>query len=360
MTIECPSCHTRFHLDDSMFRGSKGMRVRCRKCGGAIVVMNAKAPPSPPRAEARSAPSAPRSNDPHPTFKSDVARFPSPVPQTKAVPPPKGQETITHISHDPVRLDTAGSGPEQKRIVESPKITAAPSKKVPKPEDKSIDGRNVSSRDAALPEPGVGSPQPSIESTRAVKTESRHRIPGLISPMPLHKQSILIIAALLFLLIGGFAAYLGFTRTGNKLLHNLAVGTESMFSGGGTEVLEYIIRDVSALYVPRTASEKLFVLKGKVENRGAIAGRGIRIRVILLNGTSQVLATRTFPAGHVFTDEELNHMDRARMEEVLSNRSGEDPEYKVIPPGKSLPFMALFFDLPESIASYQMTVQGSR
>jgi len=342
MTIECHSCHTRFHLDDSLFRGSKGMRVRCRKCGEAIVVMNPKAPPSPPRAEARSVPSPPRSKYPPPKTKADVARFSSPVPQTKAVPHPQGQKAVTPAPPDPVRLDTAGSGPEQKRIGKPTEKTAAPMQKSSEPEEKLIDDQNVPSRDAAHPEPGMASPQSSVDSTRSEKMESLQRFYWRISPIPLHKRSTFITAALLFLLLGGGAAYLGFTWT------------------GATAVPHHIIRDVSAYYVPRTASGKLFVLKGRVENRGMTVGRGIRIRVTLLNGTSQIITTKTFPAGHVFTDEELRHMDRARIEERMSNRFGEDPLNMEIPPGKFLPFMELFFDLQESIASYQITVQGAQ
>jgi hypothetical protein len=169
--------------------------------------------------------------------------------------------------------------------------------------------------------------------------------------MPLHRRSIFIIAALLFLLLGGSAAYLEFIWTG---------GTDLLVSAGKTEVPQHIIRDVFTYNIPRTASENLFALKGVVENRGMTVGRGIRIRVTLLNVLSQVVATQTVPAGHVFTDEEMNHMDRARIEEVLSNRFGEDPNDRKIQPGNSLPFVALFFNLPEIIASYQMTVQGSQ
>ena len=361
MIVVCHSCHARFHLDDRLFRGSKGMRVRCRKCGENIVVMNPKAPSSPPRAEARSVPSPPRSKEPPPETKADVARISPSVPQTKAAPHPQEQKTVTPAAAPaPVRLDTAGSGPEQKRIGKPPEKTAAPRQKSSEPKENLIDDRNVPSRDAAPPEPVMASPQSFVDSTWSEKTEPRQRIHSLISPRPLHKRSIFPIAALLFLLFCGAAAYIGFTWTDKKLLHKFSVGTESMLSGGATAVPHQIIRDVSAYYVPRTASEKLFVLKGMVENRGTIAESGIRIRVTLLNGTSQVVATRTFPAGHIYTDEELRNMDRARIEEGMSIRFGEDPLTMEIPPGKFLPFMALFFDLKESIASYQMTVQRAQ
>ena len=106
MTVVCNSCHARFHLDDRLFRGSRGMRVRCRKCGENIVVMNPKAPPSPPRAEARSVPSPLRPKEPPPETKADVARFSNPVPQTKEEPHPQEQKTVTPDAPPPLSAST--------------------------------------------------------------------------------------------------------------------------------------------------------------------------------------------------------------------------------------------------------------
>jgi predicted Zn finger-like uncharacterized protein len=46
MIIECQACHARFRLDESRIKG-KGARVKCRKCGGGIVVLKDSAPPPP-------------------------------------------------------------------------------------------------------------------------------------------------------------------------------------------------------------------------------------------------------------------------------------------------------------------------
>lgn len=361
MTIECHSCHARFHLDDSLFGGSKGMRIRCRKCGESIVVMNPKAPPSPPRAEVQSAPLLPRSKDPPPELETDVVRFSTAVPETEAETCPQEQRTVTPAPPDPVCHDTEESPPEQEQIGASPEGTAAPRNNFSEQEMKVIDDLFVPSKDdVASDESEMSSLQPVADSTRS---EKRGPPPPIHRPMPsrlLHKRPTFIIAILLFLLLGGGAAYLGFPQTGKKLLHRLAIGTESLLSGGATTFPHYTVRHVSTYYVPRMGSEKLFVLEGSVENRGRTVGRGIHVQVSLLNGTSQVVATKTVTAGLVFTDEELRHMGRTRIEEGLSNRRVEDPTDMEIPPGTSLPFMAPFFDLKESIAYYQTTVQGAQ
>jgi len=56
MIIECRSCHARFRLDESRIKG-RGARVKCRKCGAAIIVLKddpsaslPKEPVSPPAA----------------------------------------------------------------------------------------------------------------------------------------------------------------------------------------------------------------------------------------------------------------------------------------------------------------------
>ncbi len=39
MVIECTICQARFRMRESIMRGFKGAEVRCRKCGGIIVIM---------------------------------------------------------------------------------------------------------------------------------------------------------------------------------------------------------------------------------------------------------------------------------------------------------------------------------
>lgn len=40
MHIDCPVCHARYHMDLALFKGAKGIRLRCRKCGNSLDVLN--------------------------------------------------------------------------------------------------------------------------------------------------------------------------------------------------------------------------------------------------------------------------------------------------------------------------------
>ncbi len=38
--IDCPICHARYHMNPALFDGAKGIRLRCRKCGNTLDVLN--------------------------------------------------------------------------------------------------------------------------------------------------------------------------------------------------------------------------------------------------------------------------------------------------------------------------------
>jgi predicted Zn finger-like uncharacterized protein len=40
MHIDCHGCHARYHMDLALFKGAKGIRFRCRKCGNSLDVSN--------------------------------------------------------------------------------------------------------------------------------------------------------------------------------------------------------------------------------------------------------------------------------------------------------------------------------
>ena len=40
MKVDCNNCRARYRLDEAMFKGSKGIQVRCRSCGNSMIVLN--------------------------------------------------------------------------------------------------------------------------------------------------------------------------------------------------------------------------------------------------------------------------------------------------------------------------------
>jgi len=40
MNIDCHKCHARYHMDPALFKGAKGIRVRCRRCGNSLYFLS--------------------------------------------------------------------------------------------------------------------------------------------------------------------------------------------------------------------------------------------------------------------------------------------------------------------------------
>jgi predicted Zn finger-like uncharacterized protein len=82
MIIECTVCQARYRMRESMMRGFVGAEVRCRRCGGIIVIMN---PASAPWAAVPAAPAGEASPPRRPSSRGE--RSGPPVRQED--PPPE-------------------------------------------------------------------------------------------------------------------------------------------------------------------------------------------------------------------------------------------------------------------------------
>jgi predicted Zn finger-like uncharacterized protein len=89
MVVECSICQARYRMRESMMRGFQGAEVRCRKCGGIIVIMNSATVPGPavPASPAEETPAHRRSSPPgqEHSFPEHARHSPPPV-ERKAQP----------------------------------------------------------------------------------------------------------------------------------------------------------------------------------------------------------------------------------------------------------------------------------
>jgi hypothetical protein len=117
----------------------------------------------------------------------------------------------------------------------------------------------------------------------------------------------------------------------------------------------YEIRDVGSFRAETFKGGKLFVIHGTVANVGSAASRGILLRATLLGKDNQALADKAVFAGNRVDNTTLRHADRDVILQILALRHGPGNANSEIPPGNSLPFMAAFFDPPETFESFSVT-----
>jgi predicted Zn finger-like uncharacterized protein len=201
--------------------------------------------------------------------------------------------------------------------------------------------------------PVSAKPRAEGETQRLVLPAPRAAAPPLVRPS-------LVALILLFIALAGGGAYLGFTKGGQDILRGLVPGMESLWlRGAGKPGPQYDVRNLIGYYETKTRAGNLFIIKGQVANMGRTRKSGIRVHAALLDGKDQPLAEKTSFAGTVLSGENLRTATREKIEEALSNRFGEKLVNMDVAPGKSVPFMVVFFDAPEGIGAYRLEAKDS-
>ena len=401
MIIECPMCRTRFRLDESKIKG-RGARVRCRRCGEAIVVLKpevqreASAPDaggglldlrtvvqesmgeSPPVSSQREPeepaplappPAAAEASTPPSSFTDLAVDFRPEEKIDLGVPaePPKesapsdfmigGSETLDFLKEEYKKGGLKG------RFDISPSLLQEPQEQIPREdipelrqygapeapmEERLSESTTESLIPAEEPEPAPPEPRSEPEAERPVAGGARK------TASPVRRPSLAVLL-LLFLALAGGGAYLGFTKGGQDLLRGLIPGMESLWLRSAAKPgPQFDVRNLIGYYETKTAAGNLFVIKGQVANMGRIRRSGIRVHATLLDGKDQAVAEKIIYAGNVLPGETLRTASRAKIDEALSNRFGDKLVNMDIGPGKSVPFMVVFFNAPEGISAYRL------
>ncbi|MEJ2656816.1 MAG: DUF3426 domain-containing protein [Desulfobacterales bacterium] len=117
--------------------------------------------------------------------------------------------------------------------------------------------------------------------------------------------------------------------------------------------------DINSKFILNVKAGKLFVITGKIKNGYSDARRFISITGRLYTKGKTLAKTETVFCGNVLSDIELSNMDLEAIKKRLSNRFGDDNSNLKVEPGKELPFMIVFSNLPENPEEFSVEAAGS-
>ncbi len=214
--------------------------------------------------------------------------------------------------------------------------------------------RDLEAPPESSPEESALPPMPQTETPAARESFRPRPSESRTAATPLLRPS-LVALVLLFIGLAGGGAYLGFTKNGQELLRGLVPGMESMWlQGKGKPGPQYDVRNLIGYYEPATNKGNLFIIKGQVTNVGRSRKSGTRVQAALLDSNDNPVAEKTCYAGNVLAGEMLRVASREKIDAALSNRFGDKLVNMDVAPGKSVPFMVVFFNAPEGISAYRL------
>lgn len=117
--------------------------------------------------------------------------------------------------------------------------------------------------------------------------------------------------------------------------------------------------DINSKFILNVKAGKLFVITGRVKNGYSDDRSFISVTGKLFTKGKKVVKTQTVFCGNVLSDIELSNMDFDTITKRLSNRLGDNKSNFQVKPGKELPFMIVFSNLPDNLEEFAIEAAGS-
>lgn len=176
-----------------------------------------------------------------------------------------------------------------------------------------------------------------------------------------------IIILLVLVLLGGgaYGGYMYMKSSGISIpylepyLEFLTGPPETTTVEPGNLHIAVLEQDIRTRFVENAAAGSLFVIEGKVRNDYPTARNFIMVNGALYAADGNPVRQNNVFCGNIFPDSELQAADKATIETRLRNRFGDQRSNFQVTPGKVLPFMIVFSDLPQDFGEYSVQVVSS-
>ena len=117
--------------------------------------------------------------------------------------------------------------------------------------------------------------------------------------------------------------------------------------------------DINSKFILNIKAGKLFVITGRVKNGYPDNRSFISVTGKLFTKGKKLVKTENVFCGNVLSDIELSNMDFGAIQKRLSNRFGDNRSNLQVQPGKELPFMLVFSNLPDNLEEFAIEAAGS-
>jgi len=172
-----------------------------------------------------------------------------------------------------------------------------------------------------------------------------------------------VLIALIVVLVGG-AAYAGYTVLKSlnikvPFLESLIGSQESQIVDPGNLHIGLLENLITGEFVDNRSIGRLFVIKGQVRNDYPGTRNFIRVKGILYSKDGKVVKNTMVYCANILSEVQLQTMDRLSIKKRLNNRFGDNKSNLKVASGKALPFMIVFFDIPQALGEFSVEVVDS-
>jgi pilus assembly protein FimV len=168
----------------------------------------------------------------------------------------------------------------------------------------------------------------------------------------------LVLVAVAFILLAA-AGYGIFTALNISGFHIPFVGSYMNTQTPDPGNLKIIAYDLNSKFSENKHVGKVFIITGTVKNEYSEPRSFIKITGRLYEPAQKLSHTEHVYAGNAFSELELNNLDMEAIKNRLNNRFGQNRSNVNIEPGKSIPFVIIFSQLPQQLEEFTVEIESS-
>jgi len=170
--------------------------------------------------------------------------------------------------------------------------------------------------------------------------------------------AVIAVSVLVLLVLAGAGFF--FRKDGAEALNKL--GLVSMAKWVGMQAAEegsITIKNPVGSYIVNKEGGELFVINGEAVNSFKKPRATIHVKALLFGKNGAVLAQKSAYCGNQLSKEQLATTPMAKIEAAMNNQFGDSLSNLGVQPGKSIPFVLVFANVPKDVVEFSVEVAGS-
>jgi len=175
---------------------------------------------------------------------------------------------------------------------------------------------------------------------------------------PVKKGANLFLVGILIvvLLLGGTYFVLDYLGIEIPYISELKAPVKNLDRQGNIKIT---LLDYNGNFINNVHAGKLYIIRGQARNDYAESRGFIQITGSLYSRAKMLIKKETVYCGNILSDLDLTNLQLDAIEKRLQNRVGDNGSNIRLAPGKKLPFMVVFSNLPDSLEEFRLDIVGS-
>lgn len=355
MIVICDKCNTKYKLDDATIT-EEGVKVRCSKCGNTFIVKKPKAEDIQKMGQF---PDESQDAGSRMDIHSDLDRAINETINTIASDQPGSPEAGTEFDWSGLSAEEKQENPKVQEAEEPAALEWTPESQPGQDTDliqaaESVIKDIATDSPATQPEPVHEEPKPLPPTVEHVVRESIKQgrseyIPrALLSVVKKIGLSLVVLAAVA---VSGYFAYV-YRQQLSRLGSEMTEIVSSYMTSHKPVSIGVSVSDSRGYFLKNIRGQQLFVISGTVTNVTKHSVSFIKLTATILDNNNTIISTKDFYAGNVLSDDDLRTLTSDQINSNLNNEMGQSLKNFNIPSDTGIPFMVVFFDVPDNLTSF--------